>query len=165
MVTYLSSRVLRRPKYFSSTPTISNKMSTCVSNAKRLTELRTDFVSAVSHELRTPIAPLRILAELLDQGKIEPENLKEIYVAMARESERLSNTVQRLLGFGRKSRGRLAVSVTEALAATKETTRSWSSALRYSGARGTIGSISCGYDSVRVFGHRGREFPKIEESP
>ncbi len=79
-------------------------------DAKRLSELRTDFVSAVSHELRTPIASIRMLAELLEQGNIEPEDLDEVHRALVRESERLSDTVQRLLGFGRMSKGRLTIS-------------------------------------------------------
>jgi two-component system phosphate regulon sensor histidine kinase PhoR len=78
--------------------------------ARRLGDLRTDFVAAVSHELRTPVASIRMLAELLDQGKIEPAEAREVHSALANEARRLGDTVQRLLGFGAMGRGRLTSS-------------------------------------------------------
>src|SRR6185436_19039439 len=77
--------------------------------ARRSSELRTDFVSAVSHELRTPIASVRMLAELLEQGRAGPEEHAEIFEAIARESRRLGETVDRLLGFSRMAAGRYAI--------------------------------------------------------
>jgi signal transduction histidine kinase len=77
--------------------------------AKRSSELRTDFVSAVSHELRTPIASVRMLAELLEDDRVEPAERGEVYEAIARESRRLGETVNRLLGFSRMSAGRLVL--------------------------------------------------------
>jgi len=77
--------------------------------ARRSSELRTDFVSTVSHELRTPIASLRMLAELLEQGRVEDAERSEVHEALARESRRLGETVDRLLGFGRMAAGRYVV--------------------------------------------------------
>lgn len=77
--------------------------------AKRSSELRIDFVSAVSHELRTPIASVRMLSELLEQNRVAPNERAETYEAIARESRRLGETVDRLLGFSRMSAGRLVL--------------------------------------------------------
>lgn len=73
---------------------------------RRNAALRTDFVSTVSHELRTPIASIRMLAELLEQGRVEPAEQAETYAALAAESRRMGETVERLLGFGRLAAGR-----------------------------------------------------------
>jgi two-component system phosphate regulon sensor histidine kinase PhoR len=74
--------------------------------ARRSSELRTDFVAAVSHELRTPIASMRMLAELLEEGRVEPGEHQEMFDALAREARRLGETVDRLLGFSRMAAGR-----------------------------------------------------------
>ena len=74
--------------------------------ARRSSELRTDFVSAVSHELRTPIASVRMFAELLEEDRVEPGERREVVDAIARESRRLGETVDRLLGFSRMAAGR-----------------------------------------------------------
>lgn len=94
--------------------------------AKRLSELRTGFVSTVSHELRTPIASVRMLAELLEQDRVEPEEKQEVHTALAREARRLGETVDRLLGFSRMAAGRNVVhrqpdSVSEVLEASIRT--------------------------------------------
>ncbi|MBK7579906.1 MAG: HAMP domain-containing histidine kinase [Myxococcales bacterium] len=97
--------------------------------ARRLSELRTDFVSTVSHELRTPIASVSMLAELLEQGRVEESERAEVHQALAKEARRLGETVDRLLGFSRMSAGRsttsrrelrLADPVRESLAAFEE---------------------------------------------
>lgn len=81
--------------------------------ARRSSALRTDFVSAVSHELRTPIASIRMLAELLEEKRVEPGEEREVHEALANEARRLGATVDRLLGFGRLEAGRHAVALTE----------------------------------------------------
>jgi two-component system phosphate regulon sensor histidine kinase PhoR len=82
--------------------------------ARRSSALRTDFVAAVSHELRTPIASLRMLAELLEEGRVPPEEQREVVDALAREARRLGETVERLLGFSRMAAGRYAIERAEA---------------------------------------------------
>jgi two-component system phosphate regulon sensor histidine kinase PhoR len=67
----------------------------------------------VSHELRTPIASLRMLAELLQQGRVEPAEQPEVFDALARESRRLGETVERMLQFSRMTAGRNAASRVE----------------------------------------------------
>ncbi|MFT3775677.1 MAG: HAMP domain-containing sensor histidine kinase [Minicystis sp.] len=82
--------------------------------ARRSSALRTDFVAAVSHELRTPIASMRMLAELLEEGRVEPEEQGEVFEALAREARRLGETVDRLLGFSRMAAGRHVIERAEA---------------------------------------------------
>ncbi len=82
--------------------------------ARRSSALRTDFVAAVSHELRTPIASMRMLAELLEEGRVEPDEQGEVFEALAREARRLGETVDRLLGFSRMAAGRHVIERVEA---------------------------------------------------
>lgn len=94
--------------------------------ARRSSELRTDFVAAVSHELRTPIASVRMLAELLEEGRLPEEEHREVFEALGREARRLGETVERLLSFrqmasGRQALDRAPVSVARAVAASIDT--------------------------------------------
>lgn len=77
--------------------------------ARQVSALRTDFVAAVSHELRTPIASVRMLAELLAEDRVEPDERADVHEALAREAKRLGATVDRLLGFSRMEAGRARV--------------------------------------------------------
>lgn len=77
--------------------------------ARRASALRTDFVAAVSHELRTPIASVRMLAELLEENRVEEDERAEVHVALAAEARRLGSTVDRLLGFARMESGKRAI--------------------------------------------------------
>lgn len=76
---------------------------------RRLSALRTDFVAAVSHELRTPIASVRMLGELLAEGRVDPDERAQMESALVVEARRLGETVDRLLGFGRMEAGRYPV--------------------------------------------------------
>jgi two-component system phosphate regulon sensor histidine kinase PhoR len=78
--------------------------------ARRLAELRTDFVAAVSHELRTPLASVLMLAELLEQGAVADDERPEVERSLAREARRLSETLTRMLRFGALGRGKLNAS-------------------------------------------------------
>lgn len=68
---------------------------------RKLSELRVDFLAAVSHELRTPVASLRMLSELLVENKVAEGDRDEVHHTMARESRRLSETIERMLDFRR----------------------------------------------------------------
>jgi signal transduction histidine kinase len=76
-------------------------------HARKLAELRTDFVAAVSHELRTPLASVQLLAELLEGGAVEASERAEVERTLAREAQRLSTTLNQMLRFGALSRGKL----------------------------------------------------------
>lgn len=77
--------------------------------ARRLADLRTDFVAAVSHELRTPLASVQMFAELLEQGAVPEDERVEVESMLAGEARRLSDTLSRMLRFGALARGKLVV--------------------------------------------------------
>lgn len=73
----------------------------------RLDRLKTDFVSLVSHELRTPLTSIRLFIETLAQGRVQGEaQQKEILGLLAKESERLSEMIERVLDWARIENGR-----------------------------------------------------------
>jgi signal transduction histidine kinase len=64
--------------------------------------LQSEFVSTVSHEFRTPLTSLCQLSEMLSQGRIPTDNLRQkSYDILAGESARLQRLVESLLDFGR----------------------------------------------------------------
>ncbi len=67
-----------------------------ISDARRLDDVRRDFVANVSHELRTPVGALTLLAEtMVDEPSIEI--VQQFAQRMVRETERLARTVDDLL--------------------------------------------------------------------
>ncbi|NUO54180.1 MAG: HAMP domain-containing histidine kinase [Polyangiaceae bacterium] len=81
--------------------------------ARRTSELRTSFVASVSHELRTPIASVRMLSELLADGKIEEAERSEVAEALVREARRMGDTVERFLSYARMEKGKLVARKTK----------------------------------------------------
>jgi len=68
----------------------------------RRARARSDFVVGVSHDLRTPIASVKVLAESLQKGRVpDPEKQKKFHGVIVRESERLSQLIERVLFFVR----------------------------------------------------------------
>ncbi len=76
--------------------------------ARRTSELRTSFVAGVSHELRTPLASLRMLSELLSEGRVDESERGELLEAMTKETKRLSATVDRFMAYAKSERGKLS---------------------------------------------------------
>jgi signal transduction histidine kinase len=63
-----------------------------------LNELQAKFVAAVSHELKSPLTGIRLLMERMAGGRLKaPEETREYYAAIARETDRLESLVSRLL--------------------------------------------------------------------
>lgn len=56
-----------------------------------------NFVAAVTHELRTPISTIRLHAEMLQDGWVDPLKQPEYYARIVRETQRLSTLVERVL--------------------------------------------------------------------
>ena len=74
---------------------------------RRLTEMKSNFVSSVSHELRAPIAAVRLMSESLERGVIEgPERQREYMRVIGQECRRLSSLVENVLDFSRIDQGR-----------------------------------------------------------
>lgn len=73
-----------------------------VSREMQLGRLRADFVSGVSHELKTPLTLIRLYGETLLYGESFPEEERRAYYQIiTRESERLTQLIERVLDFSR----------------------------------------------------------------
>jgi signal transduction histidine kinase len=73
---------------------------------RRLSEMKSNFVSSVSHELRAPIASMRLLAESLERGKIaDAAKQQEYFGLLVQESRRLAMLIENILDFSRIERG------------------------------------------------------------
>jgi signal transduction histidine kinase len=77
-----------------------------VSREARVNQLRADFVGAVSHELKTPITLIRLYGEtLLEDEDFSPRQRREFYQIITRESERLTQLIDKVLSFSRIEQG------------------------------------------------------------
>ena len=73
---------------------------------RRLSEMKSDFVSNVSHELRTPLASIRVFAELLRTGRVKEERVRQYGEYIEAETRRLSRLIENILDFSRIESGR-----------------------------------------------------------
>jgi signal transduction histidine kinase len=71
-----------------------------------LSELQSDFVSKVSHELRTPLTSIRLFVETLARSRGDRATQDTVLDALAAETERLTQLIERLLDWGRMEAGR-----------------------------------------------------------
>ncbi|MBL8722733.1 MAG: HAMP domain-containing histidine kinase [Planctomycetes bacterium] len=79
-----------------------------VSREAELAALKVDLVSRVSHELKTPLALIRMYGETLGLGRArDSEQAAQFGGIIARESERLTTLIQRILDFSRQQAGTL----------------------------------------------------------
>jgi two-component system sensor histidine kinase SenX3 len=72
-----------------------------VTDARRLEDVRRDFVANVSHELKTPTAALGLLSEALADAADDPEAVRSFAVRAQREAGRLAPLVQDLVALSR----------------------------------------------------------------
>jgi two-component system phosphate regulon sensor histidine kinase PhoR len=74
---------------------------------RRLSQLRSEFVSNVTHELKTPLSLIKMFSELLLMGKITDEAQRRRYFeVLNRESDRLAALIDTVLDFSRLERGK-----------------------------------------------------------
>jgi two-component system phosphate regulon sensor histidine kinase PhoR len=71
-----------------------------------LSELQADFVSKVSHELRTPLTSIRLFVETIGRSRGDRTTEDKCLEALAAETERLTQRIERLLDWGRMEAGR-----------------------------------------------------------
>ena len=71
-----------------------------------LSVLQADFVSKVSHELRTPLTSIRLFAETMERSPGDTVTQDKCIEALGRETERLTELIERLLDWGRMEAGR-----------------------------------------------------------
>lgn len=82
-----------------------------VSREAELAALKIDLVSRVSHELKTPLALIRMYGETIGMGRVrDSDQASEFGTIIARESERLTTLIQRILDFSRQQAGTLTYS-------------------------------------------------------
>jgi two-component system sensor histidine kinase SenX3 len=69
--------------------------------ARRVEEVRRDFVANVSHELKTPVGGLGLLAEAIQDAKDDPEAVERFASRMQVESHRLAKLVKEIVDLSR----------------------------------------------------------------
>lgn len=73
--------------------------------ARRVEEVRRDFVVNTSHELKTPIGAMSLLAETVEQAADDPETVRRFALRIQTEAARLSALVQEILELSRLQAG------------------------------------------------------------
>ena len=76
-----------------------------VTEARRLEDVRRDFVANVSHELKTPVGALSLLAEALQEASNDPVAVRRFADRAEHEVQRLSRLVQELIDLSRLQGG------------------------------------------------------------
>lgn len=66
---------------------------------------RADFLTVVTHELKTPLASIRLLSEMLEEGRVAGDRVREYYGLLWSESARLTMLIENVLDLGRMERG------------------------------------------------------------
>jgi two-component system sensor histidine kinase SenX3 len=69
--------------------------------ARRVEEVRRDFVANVSHELKTPVGGMALLAEAISDASDDPEAVRRFAERMQGESVRLTHLVQEIVDLSR----------------------------------------------------------------
>ncbi|MBL9078553.1 MAG: HAMP domain-containing histidine kinase [Planctomycetes bacterium] len=69
-----------------------------------------EFLTTVTHELKTPLAAIRLLGEMLAEGRARGQE-QQYYAMLAGEAERLSVLIEGVLDLGRLERGERAFDV------------------------------------------------------
>jgi two-component system, OmpR family, phosphate regulon sensor histidine kinase PhoR len=72
-----------------------------------LAKLQAQFVQKVSHDLRTPLTSIKMFVETLQDGRLtDREKVDECLDVLARETDRLTGMVERLLEWARMEAGK-----------------------------------------------------------
>jgi two-component system sensor histidine kinase SenX3 len=69
--------------------------------ARRLEEVRRDFVANVSHELKTPVGAVALLAETVIEAADDPDAVRRFTGQLQREARRLTALVQEIIDLSR----------------------------------------------------------------
>lgn len=81
---------------------LSERLLSASEESQKLSDLRREFVANISHELRTPVTVLRGSLEALhDQVITDPDQIRDYYSQMLKESRHLQRLVNDLLDLSR----------------------------------------------------------------
>lgn len=81
---------------------------------RKLSALQMDFVSKISHELKTPLTSIRMFVETLRLGRVkDPAKADECLDVIAKETDRLSVLISRLLSWGAMEAGAYKIALVE----------------------------------------------------
>jgi two-component system sensor histidine kinase SenX3 len=72
-----------------------------VTDARRLEDVRRDFVANISHELKTPVGALGLLTEALQEASNDPDAVRRFADSAQKEALRLGRLVQELIDLSR----------------------------------------------------------------
>ncbi|WP_126412144.1 sensor histidine kinase [Actinomyces slackii] len=73
--------------------------------AKRVEDMRRDFIANVSHELKTPVGAISLLAETVEAGADDPAHVRDYAGRMRKEAKRLGVLVQEIIELSRLQEG------------------------------------------------------------
>jgi len=125
-----------------------------LSGARRVDEVRRDFVANVSHELKTPVGALSLLAEAVLSASDDPEAVQHFAGRMLIESARLASLVADLVDLSRLQgddpmEHASPVRVDDVIAEAVD-------AIRLPAESGEIEIVSGGTSGLKVFGVEGQ---------
>jgi len=84
-----------------------------ITEQRQLERARRDLVANVSHELKTPLAAIKGLMEILQGGRVNPEQQAEFLALMEVESDRLERLVEEQLQLARLDSGAMPLEFEE----------------------------------------------------
>ena len=76
-----------------------------VTEREQREKLRREFSANVSHELKTPLTSISGLAELMSQGLVPPDKVREFSLDIQKECTRLTNLVEDIIDLSRLEEG------------------------------------------------------------
>jgi two-component system, OmpR family, sensor histidine kinase SenX3 len=121
-------------------------------DARRVDDVRRDFVANVSHELKTPVAALSLLAESVQSCADDPEAVARFAGRMTKEATRLATLVVELIDLSRVQ-GDDPLSHAEPLR-VEDLVRDATDRNRTGAAAATIELVSASEQGLLVYGDR-----------
>jgi len=78
---------------------------------RRMERVRRDFVANLGHELRTPLTSIKLLAETLAAGSVDPETAHDFVNQIEREADHLAQLVDELLDLSMIESGQTGLAI------------------------------------------------------